>query len=89
MPNQPDGVVPVNLVGKMLGEHIRAHVIGGTIFSVHISLGIRFVQEGKIDPMGASNVAKSWALSGIDYPGCCFVVFLETEPELSLPKRLP
>jgi hypothetical protein len=73
----------------MLGGHIRTHVIGGTILSVHFPSGICFMQEGKIDPMGAPNVAKSWALSGVDYPDCSFIVLLEAEPELSLQEGFP
>ena len=79
MPNQLNGMVPLRLIGEVFGEHVRTPVVSGTIFSNHFPFGICLMQKGKVDPMGAADVATSGALSGFDYPDCSFIVFFDQE----------
>ena len=74
MPNQLNGVVPLHFIGKVLGEHVRTHVVSGTIFSDHLPFGVGLMQEGKIDPVGSADMAKSRALTGLDDPDRCFIL---------------
>ena len=82
MPNQLNGVVPLHFIGEVFGEHVRTHVVSGTIFSDHLPFGVGLMQEGKVDPVGSADMAKCGALTGLDDPDGRFIIFFEAEPQL-------